>query len=93
MFVNLTNHPSERWSEEQREAAEEYGKIVDIPFPNISPQADEEDLMQLVDEYYEKIQELNDNQIVVLIQGEMTFTYRMVEKLKSEYLLHSVQEL
>ena len=30
MFINLTNHPSDKWSESQRKAAEEYGEIVDI---------------------------------------------------------------
>ena len=32
-FVNFSNHPSRGWSELQRNAAEEYGTIIDIPFP------------------------------------------------------------
>ena len=33
IFVNCSNHPSNRWSETQTKAAEEYGKIIDVPFP------------------------------------------------------------
>ena len=35
VFVNFTNHPSETWEEKQIEAAHQYGKIVDLPFPNV----------------------------------------------------------
>ena len=34
-FINHTNHPSSRWEEGQRQAAEAYGTIVDLPFPRI----------------------------------------------------------
>lgn len=37
MFINFTNHSSEKWSGEQRMAAERYGEIVDIPFPSVPP--------------------------------------------------------
>ena len=32
-FINHTNHPSSRWEEGQRQAAEAYGTIVDLPSP------------------------------------------------------------
>ncbi len=34
-FVNFSNHPSGGWSELQKNAAEEYGTIIDIPFPAV----------------------------------------------------------
>ena len=37
VFINCSNHPSKRWSEEQKKAAEEYGRIVDIRFPEVDP--------------------------------------------------------
>ena len=38
MFINYTNHPSASWGEKQTDEAKKYGEIVDMPFPNISPQ-------------------------------------------------------
>lgn len=34
MFINLTNHPSDKWSKEQLEAARKYGEVVELVFPN-----------------------------------------------------------
>lgn len=79
MFINLTNHPSGRWSSEQTAAAEEYGEIVDIPFPNVPADADETDVLHIADEYAERITAMNPD--AVLCQGEMTLTYLLVEKL------------
>ena len=39
MFINLTNHPSSEWSEEQLNAARQYSDhIMDLKFPNIEPE-------------------------------------------------------
>ena len=78
MLINLTNHPLSQWTEEQQKLAEElYGEIVDIPFPNVPPEASEENIAQLADEYLNKILPLKPE--AVHIQGEFTFTYRMVK--------------
>lgn len=37
VFINCSNHPSETWCAEQKKAAEEYGRIVDIRFPEVDP--------------------------------------------------------
>ena len=38
MLINLSNHPSSKWGDEQQlQAATKYGEVVDIPFPNIPP--------------------------------------------------------
>ena len=73
MFINLSNHTSTRWSEAQKEAARQYGEIVDMPFPAVSPHISSE-------EYFNKIQQYSD--VVVMVQGEFIFTYRMIVLLK-----------
>ena len=37
MFVNFTNHPSGSWGAAQRRAAQVYGEILDLPFPDVPP--------------------------------------------------------
>ena len=84
MFINLTNHPSERWSEEQLNAARCYGEIVDLSFPIIEPTFTREDIMFLVRECTETILGLTDGNVVVHVMGEMTFTYNLVNALKEK---------
>ncbi len=82
MFINLTNHPSLRWSGEQLKAAQQYGEVVDISFPNIEPYFSSKDINDLADEVVESIQ-LLDSHPVVHVMGEMTFTYAVVSRLKA----------
>ncbi len=82
MFINLTNHPSERWSKEQLNAARQYGVVVDMPFPIIEPTFTKDDIMFLVKECTEKISGLMECNTVVHVMGEMTFTYNLVNALK-----------
>ena len=35
MLINFTNHPSALWSAEQKAAAQVYGKVIDLAFPEI----------------------------------------------------------
>lgn len=55
MFINVSNHPSARWGAEQRAAAEQWGEIVDLAFPNIAPEADTQSVATLAAEYYARI--------------------------------------
>lgn len=82
MFINLTNHPSSGWSEEQLEAAQQYGEIVDVPFPIIEPTFTKDDILYLVKECMEVIMSMKDDETVVHAMGEMTFTYNVVKALK-----------
>ena len=83
MFINFTNHPSEKWNDEQRRASKRYGDIIDLPFPQIVPNATDEELQRLSQEYVQKIMALADSQtLTVHIMGEMTFTFMVVTKLK-----------
>ncbi len=38
-FLNISNHPSQKWGVKQREEAKKLGDIVDIPFPQIDPKS------------------------------------------------------
>lgn len=82
MFINLTNHPSENWSDEQRIAAERYGDIVDMPFPIVEPFYTREDILTLVAEYTDRIVGMQGENKVVHVMGEMTFTHNVVNALK-----------
>ena len=79
-FINLTNHPSVRWSEKQRKAAEQYGVIEDLPFPQVSPDWSDDRLNHEVEHYFDLVQQ-KDNP-AVLLQGDFLFTYRLVCLLK-----------
>lgn len=82
MLLNLSNHPSSTWPENQKKAAtEKYEFIEDLAFPQIDPKADEDVIEKLAEEFELKIRKKDPT--AVHIMGEMTFTYRMVNRLKS----------
>lgn len=84
-FINFTNHPSHTWDKEQREAAMQYGEIVDIPFPNIDVLASSDDIKALANEYLAIILSMGKPEdLVVHIQGEQTFCYALIRGLQSE---------
>ena len=83
ILINLSNHPLETWSDEQKEAAKEYEGIIDMAFPAINPDADSKEIRDIVDEYIEQIKsQMAHYDISVHLMGEMTFTYEMVIRLK-----------
>ena len=83
LFLNLSNHPSSAWSDEQLAAARQYGEVKDMEFPAIGPDADEAAIVALAEEYEKKIMDLAKNKhLTVHIMGEMTFTFCLVERLK-----------
>jgi hypothetical protein len=51
LFLNLSNHPSSSWSAEQRGASLALaGAVLDHPFPNVPPEADEAEVAALAAE-------------------------------------------
>lgn len=80
MFINLSNHPSDQWSESQLKAARIYGTILDLPFPNITPTDSCENVYALAEDYLIKIKELNTG--VVHVMGELTFSFALVSLLQ-----------
>lgn len=94
MFINLSNHPSDKWPAEQREAAlalsqalnEGYDDftvdIKDIPFPNIQPEASSEEVANLADTYASRIGSSYMHQVTIVhVMGEMTFVVALVNAL------------
>lgn len=81
IFINHTNHPSTRWSDEQLSAAQAYGEIFDMVFPAVNPNATAEKVRELAQRNVEKILELEP--AAVLCQGEFNYTFALVERLKS----------
>ena len=82
MLLNLSNHPSENWPKNQLEIAINfYGSVIDLAFPQINPHLDSDGLDSLVDQFEQQVQQINPS--VVHIMGEMTFTFRLVHRLKA----------
>ena len=80
IFVNHTNHPSDKWSVAQKLAAEKFGRIIDLPFPDIPPNFDTVEVHELVMKNLREIMKLSP--VAVLCQGELNYTVAMVEELK-----------
>jgi len=99
MLINLSNHPLPKWSENQRQAAEQqFGRIVDLPFPVVPTDAGLEQVVQLVEAHVEKCLQIiseNDqsagaekgNKNAIHIMGEMTFVYQFVKKMSEQGIL------
>jgi hypothetical protein len=93
MLLNLSNHPSVNWSKEQLEAAHvQYGGVVDMPFPQISPEATTDEVMELAKAYSRKVILYDSNELsgttpsvsAVHLMGEMTFVVALISLLQSE---------
>jgi len=81
LLLNLSNHPFDKWLPKQKEMAmKRWGRVEDIAFPHIPPAASEEELDELVEVYTQKI--LNLKPTAAHVMGEMTFVYRMVNRLQ-----------
>lgn len=85
MLINLSNHPSAKWPENQINiATKHYGNIIDIPFPNIDPTGDEAYIANLAEHYLHEIMDItNHDKAYIHIMGEMTFTHTLVNMLKN----------
>ncbi len=89
MLLNLSNHPVENWSEKQITEAEKlYGKIIDLPFPQIDPTADENEIEKLSMKYLQLCAQMlrgsKDETNAVHLMGELTFTFSLANKLLTE---------
>jgi hypothetical protein len=84
ILFNISNHPSLNWSAEQREG---WNEIVDIPFPNVSPTADMDEVRGLAISIARKVKEICREKGIerpcVMVQGEFSLcafiyqTYRV----------------
>ena len=85
IFLNLSNHPSSQWDNKQLAAAQEYGDIQDMSFPEVSPESDSQSIQELALTFADKIIDMaKDAKVTVHVMGEMTFTYAVVSRLKCQ---------
>lgn len=83
MLINLSNHPLNKWSHAQIEAALRYGKIIDLPFPAVKADGDEAYISDLADEYVRKVLSLSDGEkSTIHLMGEMTLTFAILKRLQ-----------
>lgn len=80
VFINFSNHPSDKWGEKQRNLSLEYGEIVDIKFPEVDENGDEDYVIELADECVKKI--VAYQPAAVLCQGEFTLAYAVIKRLR-----------
>lgn len=85
MFLNFSNHPSDRWNKAQRQAAEGYGEIRDVPFPDVPSLAKTEEITILANQYSERI--IRQHPDCVMCQGEFTLTMAVVRRLQKAGIL------
>ncbi len=88
ILINYTNHPSAKWSQDQMAAAlEKWGRIIDIPFPQVEPEWDEAEVAACFDAFMTEVTEklaspgLNVSAAEYLIMGEFRYTYYSVRSL------------
>ncbi len=92
MLINVSNHTSANWPEEQKQAAIRlFGVIKDIAFPHIDPVADNDAILALANDFGNRIVKCFNNPPApfikgevhaVHIMGEMTFTCAVVALLQ-----------
>lgn len=83
MLINLSNHPSAKWSSEQKNAASQFGEIVDLPFPDVDAAGNEKYIDDLASDYVNNVKyKATNNNIFVHIMGEMTLTFAIVRQLQ-----------
>ena len=82
MFINCTNHPYETWGEAQRKAAEQYGEVVELPFPQVDSEWSVDELRRKVDEIAREIEAQGPD--AVLAAGEFTLLFMLVDRLLND---------
>ena len=80
IFVNCSNHPSQKWLGIQVKAAEKYGKIIDVPFPVVDCNLSNTQIEELVEQTVAKIMVYCPE--AVMCMGEFVVCYKIVQKLK-----------
>ena len=84
MFINVTNYPSQDWEEKQLSEAALYGDIIDMPFPKVDATLSASEVAEVARQFAERIArriwDKNDVKNGVLIMGEPSLTYALVQE-------------
>ena len=89
MLINFTNHPSDRWTDDQKNCAIElYGAVKDLPFPAVPTGAGATEVIGMADGIIDKILAMKEENsaseaFAVMAQGEFTLTYAVVSRLRN----------
>lgn len=71
-------------------AHEQWGEVVDMPFPTIAPEEKSEAIKELASEYCKQcvslLQEANEEPSAVHLMGEMVFSCHLVGLLMAEHI-------
>lgn len=85
MLINLSNHPSTQWHQNQlKEAQNKFGEVIDIPFPSIDPNSSSAQIREFAHDYILKCCSeltLYHGKNAVHVMGEFTLTYLIVNGL------------
>jgi len=85
MLINLSNHPSSSWNEKQKKEALKYGNILDIPFPDISPDIGTEDVEKSAQSYFKLCKDTaSPDKATIHIAGEPVFCFLLIQLLLKE---------
>ena len=80
MLINLTNHPSDLWTMEQREACAGFDGITDMEFPSVDHARDEDDIARAADDICRRLMGIKGME-AVHVAGEHTLTFAIVARL------------
>ena len=89
MLINFTNHPSDKWTDDQKNSAIAlYGTVKDLPFPVVPTDAESSEIISMADSLIERIiamrAEIQEEEaFAVMAQGEFTLTYAVVSRLRN----------
>lgn len=98
MFINYSNHPTEKWSDVQKRAAlamTKNGQLIDLPFPQIDPEWDWDDLLALAAQETKRLMDaIGDTPIWncwLHIMGEQSFCAALMDNLCYRFGAQSVR--
>lgn len=83
-FYNISNHPSTKWTKDQLDHANMYGEVIDFGFPYVNSSATTNEIIcqarAVVDDI---IGGGRHDNIIAMVQGEMTITLAIVHELQA----------
>lgn len=86
-LINLTNHPYNLWDDLQKQYAEQYGKVIDYPFPNVRADGSEKEISALADNVYKDVINKFGSNITIHLMGEFTLCYALLRRFQKNNIL------
>ncbi len=87
-LINLTNHPYNLWTKEQKDCAEkQFENVIDYPFPNVEPDKSEKEISLLADNVFEDIIKTFGKDIVIHLMGEFTLCFALVKRFQKQAIV------